>query len=127
MAVNAAEELTAAASRLRALAEAATPGPWRTECVGSEGWHVFGPCGLDERHPPRRPRVSAVTWGSFESDKADAAYIAAMSPPVALAVAELLDAAAQAHEYAVTVGGRGLADDDAALAVARAINHTEAS
>jgi hypothetical protein len=85
------DDIREAAALMRSRAEAATPGPWTTECIGSEGWHVFGPSGLDERVPMRRPRTAAVTWGTFESDKADAAHIASWSPTVALAVAGWLD------------------------------------
>ena len=112
-----AETLRAAATRLRELAEAATPGPWQTfEQHGrdytDEGWSQIG--GVKN---PRGHDVALTYDIGFDNDyhEADAAYIAAMSPTVALALADWLD------ETAVIAGENGGWTPGEALAVANAI------
>jgi len=71
-----ADLLLAAASRLRELANAATPGPW-TVPVGPTDVVALGEYGS--------------RYIICEHAGIDAAYIAAMSPPVALALADWLE------------------------------------
>lgn len=118
-----ADEIRTAAAHLRALATAATPGPWTTDSSIPYGHRVGS---SDE--------ADWVAWtGEHGEDgsQADAAYIAAMGPPVALALADWLDATAtwaraypeMAHDH-----DRGACDDYAcdvmgrALTAARAVN-----
>ena len=91
--IRSAERLRAAATRLREVAEAATPGPW-IATRDPLGRHVetgdgMGriALGVGQDRPDRGRRVD------------DAAYIATMSPPVALALADLLDSTANDVEH----------------------------
>lgn len=106
-----ADELRTAANRLLALTEAATPGPWATaEGTIPEG-HRVGTA--DE--------TEWVAWtGTITEDRseADAAFIAAMHPGVASAVAAWL----QVEAHQVQCNGRNARTTHRALAVARAIN-----
>lgn len=104
-----AEILRAAATRLRETAEAATPGPWIDVQMGSEGSAVWA--GGNTILTARKP----ATCREF----ADATYIALMSPPVGLAVADWLEATADRIESRPST----LQQDYAArsLAVARAV------
>lgn len=89
-----AEELRAAAKRLRERAEAATAGPWTAQVMGSEGYLVSRVHGtIRERGRSRVGRFGCKDW---DGDRADAEYVASMHPPVALAVAEWLDRNAEA-------------------------------
>lgn len=81
-----AERLREAASLLRERAEAATPGPWRT---GGESGLVW-----DTALPEIGPTKIVC-----DSREGDATYIATMSPPVALALADLLDDDAEAAQW----------------------------
>jgi hypothetical protein len=73
--------MTVEHSKLRALAEAATPGPWRV--------YVDGPFDAIEIDSAVRSICSLVTWEHRPDERAaDAAYIAAASPSTVL---ELLD------------------------------------
>lgn len=102
-----ADELRTAAEKLRALASAATPGPWE---------------GVVDDHG--RGEVDASIWADSISyyvtekissggrHKADAHYIATMHPGVGTALADWLDSEAD----------HGLNIDPAALTVARRIN-----
>ena len=87
-----AAELRTAASKLRELAQRATPGPWR---LGSDRWAALV---ADRKHPDR------MVGGGWEWDDAyggclvaeslmrpDREYIAAMNPLVGVALAGLLD------------------------------------
>ncbi len=110
--MTSADELRAAATKLRTLAEGATPGPWTRDYnyltaevpSGRPGGEVIG-----------QMTPSVVSLGT--PDKANAAYVATMHPGVALALAKWLDAAA-------TAWGRmpEPVDDCPPLDVARAIN-----
>lgn len=82
------ERLRDAATRLRAVAEDATPGPW--EVIGG-GEYLQGP-GI----------LVGEGIGSITATNVD--YIAMMHPPVALALADLLDSLAFDRE--VEVDGR---------------------
>lgn len=84
---------------LRALAAAATPGPWRTESQAiapgdSDTLEIIG-------SPPGGGEVVAIvdaiecSWGDAPATQYErnARYIAAVSPPVLLALLDALDAA----------------------------------
>lgn len=95
-----AERLRAAATRLREVAGDATPGPWGV--IGG-GEYLHGPDIL-------------VGGGVGSITAANADYIAAMHPPVALALAEVLDHGADLQGMHNDIYGTG--DDLDALAVA---------
>jgi hypothetical protein len=89
--VSAAADLRGAAARVRALAEAATGGPWfgvtgpggyPNELRTGEGPDAGLPVLFDPHHLVGTAHYMRGT---------DAHYIAAMSPPVALALADWLD------------------------------------
>lgn len=104
--MSAAEELRAAAGKIRAAAEAASPDSWESDCgmvTDPDGYRV-----ADAR------------------DSDDAAYIATMHPGVGAALADWLESTAatieaviRKHEDAATEFSHWVAP---ALAVARAIN-----
>ncbi len=100
--MSAAVELRAAASKLRELAQRATPGPWR---LGSDRWAALV---ADRKHPDR------MVGGGWEWDDAyggclvaeslmrpDREYFAAMHPLVGLALADLLDSLADDAEQSI--------------------------
>jgi hypothetical protein len=99
---SASDELRAAATRLRSLATAATPGPWEQTGIGDYGWTVSS------------SSSALVDTVDSEEGRADADYIAAMHPGVGLALAAWLESEA---EFGLNPG-----IDPAALTVARAIN-----
>jgi hypothetical protein len=111
MAESPAETLRRAAKRMRERAGTATPGPWRPVAGiwQSETFAaVIGPKGVPE---------NAETWlmatgHGAASQEADADHASSWHPGVALAVAEWLDAAAQAWDERM--------EWDEALIVARA-------
>lgn len=80
--------LRAAAKLMRERATAASPGPWRAMIRGSEGYLVLRQDGtLRERGRP----VGAFGCKDWDTDRADAEYVASMGPHVALPLADLLD------------------------------------
>lgn len=101
-ATSPADELRAAANRLRGLAAAATPGTWRAEKL---------PPNEHNRHAAHWVKTKYTDTGSDTSTsevvadcpwrQADADYIAAMHPAVGSALADWLEAAALAHDAAV--------------------------
>lgn len=78
-----------AAKVLRDAAENATPGPWTwvdryaAEMCGADGAHVLYANSYEDQE-------------DVQASESDAAYIALMSPPVALVLADWLDAEAEA-------------------------------
>lgn len=91
-----AEELRAAAEKLRALATAASPGPWTAEPViygpPCDGW---GDPSVWEIHSKGYSVVSHQTHEGGGIDQAgNAEWIAAMHPGVGAALADWLDVAA---------------------------------
>ncbi len=85
-----ADELRAAAEKLRKLAQAATPGPWEYDPepygYGDDIYYdVDGDNG---------------GWAAHAESQPTAAYIAAMHPGVGLALAEWLEAEAAQAEFA---------------------------
>ncbi|MEV6504829.1 hypothetical protein AB0M61_01740 [Streptomyces sp. NPDC051642] len=102
------DELKAAATRLRNLATAATPGPWEQTGIGDYGWNVtFG------------HTTAGVETEDSDQGRADADYIATMGPNVGLRLADWLTSwdGADIDEYAA------MPDDlRHALLIARVIN-----
>lgn len=90
--MTAAAELRAAAHRLRGCAASATPGPWTRDVSEDFGYRVGA--------------ADGSAWVAFTGDYGvedersgpDAAYLAAMHPGVALALATLLDVHADVIE-----------------------------
>ena len=103
-----ADELRAAAEKLRALADAATPGPWEQTGIGDYGWTVT------------TPGTHVAETDDSDRGRADADWIAAMHPGVGLALADWLDLAATEYDPAADVQETDRSHD-AALAVARAV------
>ena len=84
-----AETIRRAAVMLRERADVATPGPWSHMCLGSEGCLVLRKHGtIRERGRGRVARFGQKDW---QSDHADAEFVAAMHPGVAVALADWLD------------------------------------
>ncbi|MFE4535651.1 hypothetical protein ACFRKB_11285 [Streptomyces scopuliridis] len=100
-----ADELRAAAHKLRAFATTATPGPWTQTGIGDYGWTVSS------------PTAGLVDTEDSDQGRADADYIAAMDPALGLPLADWLDSAAEDAEQ--------VGPDRHALAVARQINGTQ--
>ena len=102
----------------RAIAEAATVGPWVENVLGSEGYDVRAnpdPNG----NPIRRIRVAKCGYEKWDTDKANAAHIATFDPETVLA---LLDALAAEHARADAAEAKvaaveALIDPEAAMAV----------
>jgi hypothetical protein len=103
-----ADELRAAADKLRSLAATATEGPWHQSGIGDQGWTVDA------------PKAFIAETEDSEKGRADADYIAAMHPGVAKALVGWLEA----EEFRVLHNGRG-PELHHALAVARAINRSQ--
>ena len=109
---NPAEAIRLAASLMREIAGKATPGPWAHMCLGSDGCQVLRSTGTARERS--RGRVARFGQKEWQADHADATFVAAMNPVVALALADWLDAAAQSGQ-------------DEAVAVARAFLEAVAS
>jgi hypothetical protein len=106
--------LRQAESLIRERAPAATPGPWKHMCLGSEGCLVIRATGtMRERGQGRVARFGSKEW---KADHADAAYVAAMHPVAALAVADWLGEVADDRHSSLPAWV-----ETAALAVARAV------
>jgi hypothetical protein len=90
--------MTDAITKLRALHEAATPGPWRQDDGGADDWIVAGPCG---------EFIADIGWlGAVNSDAParpdeDSALIAAARN----ALPALLDIAEAARAYLEAMEG----------------------
>ena len=104
--------LRAAAATLREVAAKATPGLWQHMCMGSDGCLVLRRNGTVRERG--RGRVAKFWLKDWQADHADAEYVATMAPPVAAALADWLDAAAQAWDEGM--------EWPEALAVAGAVN-----
>ena len=86
-----------AASLMRERAEAATSGPWRAASGAHDG--IAYPCILTANGNPADPQTWLMATGIAGSRQGpDAAHAASMHPGVGLALAEWLDAAAQAWD-----------------------------
>lgn len=113
--MTAVAELRAAADKIRARAEVATPGPWKADHREYPERIYGGPTESDAV-------VSGSRWNGEASvfDNSDDAYhIALWHPGIALLVAAWLDQVADVHQE----GFREASGP--ALALARAINATE--
>ncbi|MEU5624248.1 hypothetical protein [Streptomyces tendae] len=119
--MNPADELRTAADKLRKLATAATPGPWRNHDthLGQHGHTatVLSGEGNDTDLRAWLPSQNHEPWDETRNVRNDAAYIAAMDPGVGTALADWLEETARNSEPFETINAR-------ALAVARAINGT---
>ena len=98
-----AERLRAAATRLREVAGAATPGPWFLDKGGDTGVYTA---------PRPSPSSEDIAWSHSPDVEA---YIVAMHPPVALALADWLDDTANEVESHATYSPNALAVADAVL------------
>ena len=108
-----AELLRRAAALMRERAEAATPGPWRTDVLSDVvadhddvSWDVAD--------------VSVLCPWPSATEHGNAAHIASWHPTVALAVADLLDAVALVADHYPPIEVRPQSVANYALAVARA-------
>lgn len=83
------------ADRLRDLAMEATAGPWTAEALGSEGYAVRGPSApvAGTRGVQRRPWLARCGWEKWETDRANAEFIAACDPATILTLLDRLDRA----------------------------------
>lgn len=88
--VRPADYLLLAATLMRQHAGAATPGPWKHQCLGSDGCAVR----RDSRSIRELTTVTKFGWKEWKADHADARHVAGMSPVVAVAVASLLESVA---------------------------------
>jgi hypothetical protein len=91
--VTEAQELREAARLMRERANAATPGPWQHECLGSDFCMVFA--------------------GEWMRDHHNAEHVAGWSPELAVVIADILDDAA--HQLELSAGRHGSTDDPAAI------------
>jgi hypothetical protein len=118
-----AEEIRAAAEKLRKLAADATPGPWRQHDthLGQYGYAatVLSGEGNDTDLRAWLPSMSQHPWDETRNVWPDAMYIAAMHPGVGLALAKWLESF---DGIDFTDHGPMSEDLEHALAVARAIN-----
>lgn len=122
-----ADELRAAVAKLRALATAATPGPWRDHDthLGQYGHTATVLSGERNTTDLRAwlPSMSQDSWDETRNVWADAAYIAAMHPGIGVELAKLLEAQLWIAEN--DPGSFGTVIDKLALSIARLINGTE--
>ena len=85
---------------IRAALEAATPGDWSAEALGSEGFAVYAPPREGSR---RRQHIARFGWLEWEADKANAHLIASAPTWLAELLAEVDEAQAEAmdvgHDY----------------------------
>lgn len=95
-ALTVAEELRQAAALIRERAEAATPGPWKHMCLGSDGCIVVRTTGTKQEK--MRGRIAKFGWKDWHADHADAVHVAGWSAPVALAVADWLEEIARQYD-----------------------------
>jgi len=133
-----ADLLRRAAAKLREHAEAATPGPWRVE--SAENWDntiTYSVLGVTDDHgvTPVPFRTTTEDAGYHSQAEADVDFATLMHPPMALALAELLDLEVKHWDACrlgeMTAGAEpGIltgAREDAVHALARAILREEES
>lgn len=112
--MSAAAELRTAASKLRELAEGATPGPW--------DWEPAIPSQLGAQHDAGLTSPSCRLTAGHDIWIRDAVYIAAMHPLVGLALADLLDSLADDAEQSIDDRAAYGAPPRDELVLARLIN-----
>jgi hypothetical protein len=87
--------MTVEHSKLRALAEAATPGPWHVDDN-----HPADYLGVSYANEDRRGHVATVVEFRREQGRRDVRYLAAASPDVVLALVDLVEQNADIAKYA---------------------------
>lgn len=107
--------MDAAAHILYERANAATEGSWQHMCMGSDGCLVIRATGTARERG--HGRVAKFWLKDWHEDHHDAVYVATMSPPVAIALAQWLQ---------VKAANPGDHDYGYALAVAQEIVNPEA-
>lgn len=105
-ALSPSETLTAAAKLLRERATAATPGPWIVH-------QANGFVRVDQPGPPSKAWTEKSGADLAEENRSTAEYIALMHPGVGLALARVLEQAAEALE------GQDVPEDEPVLTLAR--------
>lgn len=119
-----AEELRAAAARIRERAERATPGPWSVFDDESGMFWVHSGAVDAGGHGPVTMDLQeggVAVESDSEAGRADAEHIAAWCPPPALAVAALLEAVALNWDERGHPIDAGSAGTNVVLLLARAI------
>lgn len=116
-----ADLLRAAAEKLRAAAQAATPSPWRRHTASYPHLVLQGPVDV-----PASEVDGMISTNLAVNEAADATWIALMHPGVGLALAELLDGYATDWECC-PADHPGTVLDEYALAVARQLRPDGAS
>ena len=120
--MSAIETLREAAEKLRGLADSASAGPWSAECIGSEGYRVYGPRSDTGSVRDRMRNVAAdVRYGSHEWCRDNAEFIAAMHPGIGLRVADMLDSVASDLNAFNTTDEDAERTDPEALELARTV------
>lgn len=74
---------------LRKVAKAATEGEWEPRCMGSEGYAVIE---TKQSKGKRRKRVAFCGYEDWDTDKANASFIATFDPPTVLALLSTISA-----------------------------------
>ena len=96
--------MDAAARLLYSRADAATGGPWQHMCLGSEGCQVVrAHNSIRDRKGSHVARFGRKDW---HDDHHDAVFVATMSPPLAIALAQWLQVKAANpgdHDYGYAV------------------------
>jgi hypothetical protein len=109
-----AELLRRAAAKIRTDVAAASPGKWEPFVEHGRDYTDQGWSWIGVKNPDHEVAATYPIGSEHERHEADAALIAAMGPPVALAVADWLDA------YAGQCGFLRVEPNPYALTVARA-------
>jgi hypothetical protein len=103
-----ADELRAAAEKVSSLAKAATPGPWTIIKIPPYTEPL-----LLSRYEETPDDGEVAVAGHVDVEPEDATYIAAMGPPVALALASWLDETAHHYECSIRAADDVFHDDPA--------------
>lgn len=126
-----ADLLRRAALKLREHAQGAVmngymPAPWRTVLTDSESMTGFAGCAqlAPDEHAPNSACDDCTSIEAWTEPAA--AYLALMHPPVALAVADLLDGYAEKFDLPPFHGFKNRTDEQF-IALARAVLREEAS
>ena len=115
-------------AELRALAEAATPGPWEGHTTGDvaawmvygeDGWVVASACVVENKPGERHlPAFTTIEDGLARAD-ANALFIAATDPTTVIALLDRLEAA-EAHLWLITTAKANGDDEQGRIIEARA-------